>query len=167
MFCLTLAFSVWRGVWDLTTYLLFPNDKILSFAISAFCGYFLVIVCHILQYPSSRISAKLDSRKWLKVVFEQLFHILAGFACIQAWRGAWELSKIYINPVAADKEVNGWVLVAIGYTVLLLMWTSNSLCHRGCLSDGFFSEGRGVLFQGQYLVQFFRHDLEHRQVGTD
>ena len=151
----------------MTTYLLFPNDNILSFAISAFCGYFLVIVCHILQYPASHLSAKLDNRECLKVVFEQLFHVLAGFACIQAWRGAWELSKIYINPVAADKEANAWTLVAIGYTALLFMWASNSLCHRGCLSDGFFSEGKGVLFQGQYLVQFFRHRLEDRQVCTD
>jgi hypothetical protein len=82
---------VWQGFWDLQDLYLFPDNTLLSSALSAVAGITLSGLCHLvansllLQYQSR------EPRSLLMNYTELLYMLLVSISVISYWRGVWLL----------------------------------------------------------------------------
>ncbi|XP_022670634.1 uncharacterized protein LOC111254246 isoform X3 [Varroa destructor] len=79
---------VWRGVWHLQDYVIYPKDFLLSGTVTLGVGVVGAFLCYIIQWPLNSYVKRLP--KISRFVVEQLWRIIVATVAICYWRGSWQ-----------------------------------------------------------------------------
>ncbi|OQV13120.1 hypothetical protein BV898_12660 [Hypsibius exemplaris] len=167
-----------RGFWYMLNYLLqFPRFAWWLPVHSAFTSYglgiVLVFASLLLQRPAAWVSRRLEVRNhWiLKIVFEDLFMLLATVAGINIWRGAWGVYDEYVFKGHNDSQgiddggfLSAWTCHILGMGGLMLMFHASSALVKSFEIDGEYPNGEGCFLPASSLTMFKHHmGQTHRQ----
>ena len=141
IFIQPLAIFCWRSGFNVLDKTIYETNKFKSDIISLIVGVSGCSFLILIQYPLSRISVKLERKKYLRIIYEDIVHIIALIPLLFFYRGLWNLNEEYI---IKDKEVGGWVNHIIGLSMLLIFQTYSTLVGPGCIIDGELTKGEAI-----------------------
>lgn len=148
----SLNVVVWRGLWNIIATIVFPHKRLLANVYSLILGYFTCIIFFLLEYPTSRASARLDEYHIIfKLVFEGMIIVLNTWSIIFIWLGAWNLVRDYVIP---DRRIGGWVCHIVGVAGLMTLQAYSNVATNGIDIDGSYKNGRGI-----YPTEYIRYFL--------
>jgi len=148
----TLVVFVWRGSWCLLDMFLFKGEILKSAWASLAIGYGLVFITFALQPPMKYLAKTLEGLSRLAVVDTYLLFSFCG--TINVWRGVWNLLNLYAFP---DNPLFSYSLThAVGFIVLVLINSANSILVRGVYIDAEEPGEQCVDFPCYYLRLFFQ-----------
>lgn len=106
-----LVISYWRATWNLSGYVLFPNDTFssaLGSIIIATIGHFLF------AFYQDKLSKTFhpDKHRITFLAFSRIYTAVYGFVCVNGWRGGWMLMDQYV-PLVVPKLLAITILSAI------------------------------------------------------
>lgn len=110
-----IVINYWRATWNLSGYVLYPNDMFLSAASSlalATVGHFLF------AYYQEKFSKTFhpDKHRITFLLFSRFYTIVYSIICVNGWRGGWMLMDQYVPqtlPILSALTVVCTVLLAL------------------------------------------------------
>ncbi|OQR79741.1 hypothetical protein BIW11_05523 [Tropilaelaps mercedesae] len=78
---------IWRGIWHLQDFAIYPDDKLKSGIVTFGIGVFGAIICYIIQWPLNSCAKSLP--KFPRFIIEQLWRACVVTIAIFYWRGSW------------------------------------------------------------------------------
>lgn len=87
--------NYWRGTWNLMTFVLFPNDMLLSAIASSLLA---AIGNFVLGYCQEKFSRTFhpDKHRITFLIFSRIYSLIYGLISVNSWRGIWTLMDQYI-----------------------------------------------------------------------
>ena len=143
----TSSITIWRGIWNVLDAFILPLHHETSDLVCLAAGSLVITSFFLLQFPLSRISAKLDKHYWFKLVFEDAIFLILAWANLMLWRGLWNKSIHHFFPI---RYVGSWVSHWTGTVGLMLLQVFNSVGLHGIDRDGTYEDGTGI-FPNSYL----------------
>ena len=154
----SLVHMHWTGVWllldavTLSTYI-----PAISSVICLLIGYSVTCFLIITQRHAQSISSNLDGdeEKSKKIVFEDLYLLVANVATILIWKGLWmslEIYEAYFPVLYHGFDITIWLGHFCSFLIIAMAQASNTLAgSKYCERDGQFFQGAGVTFGTCYF----------------
>ncbi|XP_055340881.1 uncharacterized protein LOC129589964 [Paramacrobiotus metropolitanus] len=142
----SLVVFEWRGIWLLQDLLVYPNNKDISVILSVLIGYYVAIMVDMAQKPAASFSAYLEKHYgwWSKLVFEDLYLLLAKICVLAAWRGLWVACEMWIRtPEYAVLLDRSLILCVVSYIIPTVLLHANSFFILEVQIDGGMADGAG------------------------
>lgn len=89
-----LVVTYWRSVWELMGIYVFPNDHLISIAVSAFIGIFGHLFFSLTQNLFQHHFHP-DRNRIIYYIISRLYTVCFAFVCVNGWRWAWSLLDLY------------------------------------------------------------------------
>lgn len=151
------SICIWRGIWNIADAFIFPHIKGHpdddSDLVSLLFGLLSTFFFLILQYPTSQLSARLDSHPWAKIAFEDALFTILMWSNMLLWRGSWNLCIRHFLP---KRHVGSWVSHWIGTVGLMVLQVFNNVGLHGIVRDGTYMRGEGI-----YVTHYLRILLQN------
>ncbi len=158
----------WSGWWSFLDVWLFPGSPALSSLSCIVLGYLGCVFCILVHQIAKLISRRLqnDENDLMRLIFEDIYHMIAGTSVITAWRGFWYGFYVlgdHFPILYKGKDVTSVAAHVISFALLALANVSTSMCLKGIDKDGDPKDGEGVICSVDYFCDYFKDELEEEE----
>lgn len=142
---MTSTVCIWRSIWNILDAFIFPQRHYRSDVVCLIAGSISVLLFHLASYPLSLVSDFLQSRRFIKLFFEDSIFLVLTWTNLLMWRGGWNLCIYhFLSPDGPSGVLLGaWLSHFIGTFGLMAFQLFNNVGLHNVERDGIYDGGDG------------------------